>query len=139
MGYVRQTVVPRSHKLVLRCIADGDSELLERMTAQQFYTDEGRLEGLEDEVEVLAQAGDVLYYHPYLVHGASKNRRDEPRKVLFTHYYPALGPEQEAQRQRQCTWLTDAEVGERFHWEVLAAREGDADFERLVGAEGWAP
>ena len=87
--------------------------------------------------KVRVRTGDVVYYHPYLVHGASKNRRDEPRKVLFTHYYPALGPEQEAQRQRECTWLTDAEVGERFHWEVLAAREGDDHFERLVGAEGW--
>ena len=56
--------------------------LLEQMVAQKMYPDGSRLEGLEDEVEVLPNAGDVVYYHPYLVHSASKNTNmQRPRKV----------------------------------------------------------
>ena len=111
---------------------------LVRMVAQQFYSDDGRLEGLEDEVEVLANAGDVVYYHPYLVHGASRNRSSQPRKVLFTPYYPVLEEAEAAQRQRDLSWLTEAALEGRCHDEHLAARTGDTPFHRVVGQEGWA-
>jgi metallophosphoesterase superfamily enzyme len=79
--------------------------------------------------------------HPFLVHGASKNRNPKPRKVIFTHYFPALGAAEAAQRKRELTWLTgddNSSLEERFHPEHLAARRGDVHFHRLISPRGWS-
>ena len=103
-----------------------------------------RSSGLEDEIEILAEAGDIVYYHPFLVHGASPNMSTDSRKVLFTHYYPGRLDEAVAsRRQRELSWMTQDALEERFHAEHLDARRqpgprGDAHFWQLVSADGWS-
>ena len=78
------TLVPGSHHVVRGNL--GNPELNQRMFSQNFRD----FPGLQDEQEMRAHAGDILYYHPFLVHGASDNQSTTARKVLHTHYFPLL-------------------------------------------------
>jgi hypothetical protein len=110
------TLVPGSHHVVQRCLADPT--LSRRMFEQNFVD----FPGLADEVEIRANAGDILYYHPFMVHGASDNLTAQPRRVIHTHYFPRNYPDG-----------TDRgdDLTERFHADHLAAMsEGQR---RLIG------
>jgi len=77
------TINPGSHRLVAECLQDA--ELSQRMFNQQFKD----FPGLAPAQEIRPKAGDVLFYHAFLVHGGSDNLSRQPRKVLFTHYLPS--------------------------------------------------
>jgi hypothetical protein len=111
------TVVPGSHHVVSENL--DNPELCERMFSQNFR----EFPGLDDEQEMRAKAGDVLYYHPFMVHGASDNQSDTVRKVVHTHYFPLLGAEHESAERE--TIIT------RFHSSHLAVM--DDAFKELIG------
>ena len=113
------TVCPGSHRLVAECLQNA--ELSERMFRQQFKD----FPGLAPAQEMRPRAGDVLFYHAFLVHGGSDNQSQQPRKVLFTHYLPS--PD-EAAIQR----IHEA-VPNAFHPDHVAAM--DKRFRRLCGIE----
>ena len=111
------TLVPGSHHLVARNL--NDSELAPRMFRQEFRD----FPGLGPEQEMCAKAGDVLYYHPFMVHGASDNQSTHARKVLHTHYFPVLDEPIE----------TRASIESHFHPDHLAAM--DERWRKLIGLD----
>jgi hypothetical protein len=100
------TLVPGSHYVVEQNLPNP--ELSRRMFDQNFVD----FPGLAEPLEIRATAGDILYYHPFLVHGASDNITARPRRVIHTHYFPLLHPDG-TQRADDFT--------ESFHTEHLAA------------------
>ncbi|HVF10686.1 MAG TPA: phytanoyl-CoA dioxygenase family protein, partial [Abditibacteriaceae bacterium] len=109
------TLVPGSHHVVKGNL--NDAELAQRMFRQEFRD----FPGLGPEQEMRAKAGDVLYYHPFMVHGASDNQSTRARKVLHTHYFPVL---EGATEDR-------AAIEAHFHPDHLAAM--DERFRKLIG------
>jgi len=96
-GYGCFTLVPRSHKVVESYLDDPD--MLDRMYRSEFHD----FPGLEPEMEITANAGDLLFFHPLLVHGASDNLNTRTRKVLHAIFRavdvePADGPVKSLER-----------------------------------------
>jgi len=113
------TVCPGSHHLVLENLANA--EVRERMFKQDFSTG---FPGLSEPQEICAEAGDVLFYHSFLVHDRSENMREQPRKVIFTHYKPYTSEvEREAARTNR----------DSFHPAHIATM--DTRFKQLCGLE----
>ncbi|MBI2191461.1 MAG: phytanoyl-CoA dioxygenase family protein [Planctomycetes bacterium] len=111
------TVVPRSHRVVEQNLSNA--ELSTRMFQQKFSD----FPGLETEREMQAKAGDILYYHPFLVHGASDNQSTRTRKVLHTHYIPIRDEETERGERES--------IRRRFHPAHLTVM--DERFRRIIG------
>jgi ectoine hydroxylase-related dioxygenase (phytanoyl-CoA dioxygenase family) len=111
------TLVPGSHHMVQRNLEDP--VLAPRMFRQEFQD----FPGLGIEQEMRARAGDVLYYHPFMVHGASDNQSTRARKVLHTHYFPVLDEETETHDR--------ASIETHFHPDHLAVM--DDRWRRLIG------
>jgi len=103
---------PRSHRLVLEKL--NDPEISQQMYAQKFNDGFPGLEPLE---EVLAEAGDLLLFHAFLVHDRTENIREQPRKALFVHFKPYNSPEnREAEKGKPEDFHPDhvASMDERF-------------------------
>ena len=113
------TVCPGSHRLVLKNLANA--ELSQRMLRQDFNHD---FPDLAPPQVICAQAGDLLFYHSFLVHDRSENLREQPRKILFTHYKPYA----EAADRDTAKANTDS-----YHPDHLATM--DERFRRLCGLE----
>ena len=113
------TVCPGSHRLVLDNLANP--ELSRRMFEQDFNN---RFPGLSAPQEICAGAGDLLFYHAFLVHDRSENLRQQPRKILFTHYKPY------ADEPARATAKTNSES---FHPAHVATM--DERFRQLCGLE----
>ena len=111
------TVVPGSHHLVRENLSDPD--VSERMFRQEFQD----FPGLGSEMEVVVQAGGMIVWHPYLVHGPTDNQHSMARKVLNIYFFPILDGEAE-QRAKEG-------IPRKFHPDHLAGM--DQDFKRLCG------
>lgn len=98
------TLIPRSHRVVEKNL--DDEQMLHRMYRAEFHD----FPGLEREVEITATAGDLLFYHPLLIHNASDNRSETTRKVLHAAFLPASD---EAKKELPAPAL-------RFHPDYLA-------------------
>ncbi len=109
--------VPGSHHLVRKNLSDPD--VSERMFRQEFQD----FPGLGSETEVLVQAGGMIVWHPYLVHGPTDNQHLRARKVLAVYFMPILDGAAE-QRAREG-------IPRDFHQGHLAAM--DRDFKQLCG------
>ena len=101
------TLVPCSHKVVQSYL--DDPAMLERMYRSEFHD----FPGLETEIEINVNAGDLLFFHPLMVHNSSDNRSTRTRKVMFT-IFRALDEE-----------LAEDLPPERFHRNYVAAVEDD--------------
>lgn len=113
------TICPGSHRVILENLADP--ELSERMFKQDFNHG---FPGLEPPQEICAEAGDLLFYHSFLVHDRSENMREQPRKIVFMHYKPyADEAERAAARANESS----------FHPDHLATM--DESFRRLCGLD----
>jgi ectoine hydroxylase-related dioxygenase (phytanoyl-CoA dioxygenase family) len=108
-------VIPRSHRLVEAALRDPP--LRERAFKQDFE----HFPSLGERVEMRVRAGDMIVYHPLLVHDRSENLLDQPRKVVFVHYQPARGPRD------------PSEIAKAFHADHLASM--DPRTRRLCGIE----
>ena len=64
-------------------------------------------------VEICGEAGSIVYYHPFLVHGASDNRSRRARRVLHTHYEPVT-TDGEAPSMPEPFWATLSEAQRRL-------------------------
>jgi len=86
--------------------------MLPRMYRSQFQD----FPGLEPEIEITANAGDLLFFHPLLVHNASDNLSTRTRKVLHT-IFRALDEEPAEDKPVRNI--------ERFHPDYVASVDDD--------------
>ena len=105
------TLVPRSHKVVQSYL--DDPAMYERMCRAEFHD----FPGLETEIEITANAGDLLFFHPLMVHNSSDNRSTRTRKVLHA-IFRALDEEPAEDEP------VDLDT-ERFHRNYVAAVDDD--------------
>lgn len=113
------TLVPESHHVVKK--HENNPAMVKRMFQQAFHN----FPELGPEKEIRAEAGDILYYHPLLVHGASDNQSPTARKVLHTHYLPLF---EEPHRSRALDVFPP-----NFHANHLTAM--DARFKVICGLQ----
>ena len=90
-------VIPGSHKMDLM---EHENPDWEHLNIGYFGVKE--LEGEENRVHLEMDAGDIVLFHPQLVHGAGRNRTAGYRRTILSHYASA-----------RCQYLPGAEsVGE---------------------------
>lgn len=77
--------VPGSHKGELREHGNPDWDYLNA----GFYGIDGLDEGKVERVYLEMQPGDTALFHPLLIHGSGRNRSDNFRRALSSHYAAA--------------------------------------------------
>ena len=97
-------VIPGSHK---RDLMEHENPDWEHLNIGYFGVKE--MEGEDDRVYLEMEPGDLLLFHPQLIHGAGRNQTDGFRRTILTHYASS-----------RCEYLPGAEsVGELRPYRVV--------------------